>query len=159
MVDIQTVSIAIASASVVAGVIYYSLQIRHQNKMRQTDLVMKLYSQFNSLEFQKTWNELLKREAKDWHDYDKKYGFAEVTAVGMFFEGIGILLGRNLIDIQLVDDMFTSPIKWTWEKVKDLTLEYRKVRNQPEILEWFEYLYNEMKKREQRLQQVGVKNG
>jgi hypothetical protein len=49
--------------------------------------------------------------------------------------------------------MFTSPIKWTWEKVKDLTLEYRKVRNQPEILEWFEYLYNEMKKREQKLQQ------
>jgi hypothetical protein len=37
--------------------------------------------------------------------------------------------------------------------VKDLTLEYRKVRNQPEILEWFEYLYNEMKKREQKLQQ------
>jgi hypothetical protein len=45
--------------------------------------------------------------------------------------------------------MFTSPIKWTWEKMKDLTLEHRKVRNQPEILEWFEYLYNEMKKREQ----------
>jgi hypothetical protein len=157
MVDIQTVSIAVASASVVAGVIYYSLQIRHQNlqiqqqtKMRQTDLVMRLYSQFNSLEFQKTWNELLKREAKDWNDYDKKYGFVEATAVGMFFEGIGILLRRNLIDIELVDDMFTTPIKWTWEKMKDITLEYRKVRNQPEILEWFEYLYNEMKKREQR---------
>jgi hypothetical protein len=29
-------------------------------------------------------------------------------------------------------------------------LEARKVRNQPEIFEWFEYLYNETKKREQR---------
>jgi hypothetical protein len=119
--------------------------------MRQTDLVMKLYSQFNSLEFQKLYQEILKREAKDYYDYDKKYGWAEATAVGMFFEGIGILLKRKLIDLDLVDDMFTSPIKWAWEKMKDMTLEARKVRNQPEILEWFEYLYNEMKKREQKI--------
>jgi hypothetical protein len=150
MVDIQTVSIAIASASVVAGVIYYAFQIRHQNKMRQTDLVMKLYSQFNSLEFQKVWEEVSKREAKDLNDYDKKYGLAEFTAVGMFFEGIGILLKRKLIDIELVDDMFTMPIKKTWEKMRDITLEARKVRNEPTDLEWFEYLYNEMEKREQR---------
>jgi len=32
MVDIQTVSIVIASASVVAGVIYYAFQIRHRPK-------------------------------------------------------------------------------------------------------------------------------
>jgi len=90
MVDIQTVSIAIASASVVAGVIYYIFQIRHQTRMRQTDLVMKLYSQFNSFEFQKVWYEVLKREAKDYYDYEKKYGFAEFTAIGIFFEGIGV---------------------------------------------------------------------
>jgi hypothetical protein len=153
MVDIQTVSIAVASASVVAGVIYYAFQIRHQNKIRHTDLVMKLYSQFNNLEFQKVWEEVLNRQAKDYDDYRNKYGMAEVTAVGMFFEGIGILLKRKLIDIELVDDMFTTPIKWTWEKIKEQTLETRRVRNQPEILEWFEYLYNEMKKREQKLQQ------
>jgi hypothetical protein len=48
--------------------------------------------------------------------------------------------------------MFTSPIKWSWEKYKDTVLETRKVENQPEIFEWFEYLYNEMKKREKKLQ-------
>ena len=156
MVDIQTISIAIASASVVAGVIYYSLQIRHQNlqiqqqnKIRQTDLVMKLYSQFNSLEFQKMWHNVLNREAKNYNEYNEKYGPAEVTAVGMFFEGIGILLKRELIDIELVDDMFTMPINDTWLKIKDMTFEIRNIRNQPTILEWFEYLYNEMKKREQ----------
>jgi hypothetical protein len=156
MVDVQTVSIAIASASVVAGVIYYSLQIRHQNlqiqqqnKIRQTDLVMKLYSQFNSLEFQRMWHNVLNREAKNYNEYTEKYGPAEVTAVGMFFEGIGILLKRELIDIELVDDMFTMPINDTWLKIKDMTFEIRNIRNQPTILEWFEYLYNEMKKREQ----------
>jgi hypothetical protein len=157
MVDIQTVSIAVASASVVAGVIYYSFQIRHQNfqiqqqnKMRQTDLVMKLYSQFTSLEFQKMYQEVRTQEAKDYYDYNEKYSWAELTAVGMFFEGIGILLKRGLIDIDLVDDMFTTPIKRIWKKIENIILEERKVTNQPEILEWFECLYNEMKKREQR---------
>jgi len=158
MVDIvllQTVSIIIASAGVFIAAVYYVLQIRHQNKMRQTDLVMKLYSQFNSLELQKIWYEVLKREAKDYYNYEKKYGWAEATTLGLFFEGIGILLKRKLIDIELVDDMFTTPIKWTWEKMKDMTFEWRKVRNQPEIFEWFEYLYDEMKKKEQQPTKIG----
>ena len=150
MVDIQTISIVIASASVFAAAIYYMFRIRHEAKVRQTDLVMKLYSQFNSLEFQKMWHEVLNREARDWQDYNNKYGLVEFTAVAIFFEGIGILLKRKLINIELIDDMFTTDVKWTWERIKDLTLEYRKVRNQPEIFEWFEYLYNEMQKREQR---------
>ena len=101
-------------------------------------------------EFQKVWYEVLKREAKDYYDYEKKYGFAEYSAIDIFFEGIGILLKRKLIGIELVDDMFTTPVKWTWEKTKDITLEWRKVRKAPEIGEWLEYLYNEMQKREQR---------
>jgi hypothetical protein len=162
LVDIlllQTVSIAIASAGVFAAAVYYIFQIRHQTRMRQTDLVMKLYSEFRSLEFQKMWQEVMKREAKDHNVYSHEYGTAEFLSVGIFFEGIGILLKRKLVDIELVDDMFTSPIKLTWEKVKDITLEARKVRNQPEIFEWFEYLYTEMKKRDQKLQQRGVKSG
>jgi hypothetical protein len=150
MVNIQTISIAIASAGVFAAAIYYMLRIRHETKVRQTDLIMKLYSQFNSLEFQKMLEEVLNREATNWDNYQKKYGSAEVTAIGMFFEGIGILLKRKLIDIELVDDMFSTDIKWTWEKMKNITLELRKIRNRPEIFEWFEYLYNEMRKREQR---------
>jgi len=159
VVDISTVSIVIASAGVFVAAIYYILQLRHQSKMRQTDLVMKLYVQFSSLEFQKLWEEILKREAKDLDDYRYKYGTAELWSVGLFFEGIGILLKRKLIDIELVDDMFTTPIKWTWLKIKDIVLEARKVRNQPEIVEWFEHLYDEMKKREQKLQQGGIKSG
>ena len=75
-----------------------------------------------------------------------------MSAVGLFFEGIGILLRRKLIDIELVDDMFTMPIKDTWLKIKDNVFESRKIRSRPTILEWFEYLYNEMEKREQKLQ-------
>ncbi len=74
VVDIQTVSIVIASASVVAGVIYYALQIRNQSRVRQTDLTLRLYQQFGSKEFMNSWWQVITREEKDYNEYVKKYG-------------------------------------------------------------------------------------
>jgi len=154
MVDIPTLSIAVAAASVVAGVIYYSLQIRHQTRMRQTDLVMRLYSTRASREFQEAWKKVMAKEFKDYHDYEKWYEWSDFIEVGIFFEGIGILLFRKLIDIRLVDDLFSYIIETTWGKIKPVVEGVRKHNNAPQIFEWFEYLYNEMQKREQKLQQT-----
>jgi len=157
VVDIQTVSIVIASASVVIAAIYYIFQIRHQTKIRQTDLIMRLYSSYGSIEFQEAFWRLMNREYKDFDDYEKQYGWAETVGIGTFFEGIGVLLMRKLTNIQLVDDLFTTPIKLSWEKMKPLVYDSRKRWNSPAAYEWFEYLYNEMKKREQKLQESSVK--
>jgi hypothetical protein len=43
--------------------------------------------------------------------------------------------------------------------MKLLVYGWRKQYNIPESFYWFEYLYNEMKKRKQQLQQEGVKSG
>jgi hypothetical protein len=75
-----------------------------------------------------------------------------------FFEGVGILLHRKLVDIELVDDLFSSPIITIWEKTLPMTKALREYFKRPQLAEWFEYLYNEMKKREQQLQE-GVENG
>jgi hypothetical protein len=112
IVDITEISAIVDVTGVLMGVILAFMELRKLVKQRQTDLITKLYSDFNSVEFQKLWEEILNREAEDFDDY--KYGVAEFSTVGMFFEGIGILLKRKLIDIELVDDMFASPIKWTW---------------------------------------------
>jgi len=151
MVDIQTVSIAIASAGVFAAAIYYIFQIRHQTRIRQTDLIMRLYSRFGSEGFQKSLGKVRRRKDKGFHDYEEKYGWAEWIAIGTFFEGIGVLLHRKLVDIGLVDDLFTAPIKMAWGEMKDSIIEARKEWGQPTIFEWFEYLANEMKKREQEI--------
>jgi hypothetical protein len=141
MVDIQTASIAIASASVVAGIIYYSLQIRHQTKA------------FGGREMRQAWEKITTRECRDFSTYQKEFGLSDINEVGWFFEGVGILLHRKLIDIAVVDDLFSSPIKISWEKMKPLAEGERKKFGRPQIWEWWEYLYNEMQKREQKLQQ------
>jgi len=151
MVDIIEVSAIVAVAGVLIGVIWYILDMRNQTRIRKTDLIMRLYSTRTSMEFQESWKKVMSVESKDYRNYEKWYEWSDFIVVAGFFEGIGILLRRNLIDIGLVDDLFSYSIKTIWEKIKEVTEEVRKYHNAPQIWEWFEYLYNEMKKREQQL--------
>jgi hypothetical protein len=155
---LQTISIAIASAGVFVAAVYYILQIRHQTKLRQTDMVMRLYDKFGSTEFLKAYQTIMGAEFEDYEDYLKRYStYAEVRlalmSMGTYFEGIGMLVKRKLVGMDLIDDLLNANILSTWEKMKPVAEGMRK--RVPQSWEWFEYLYNEMKKREQR----GVKSG
>jgi len=145
MVDLQTASIMVASASVVAGVIYYGLQIRNQNRMRQTDLTLRLYQRLGSKEFMNYWWQAITREEEDYNEYVKKHGAVELLQISTYFEGVGILLHRKLLDIDMARELFGEPIKLIWEKNEPILKEMHSDK-----CFWFEYLYNELKKREQR---------
>jgi len=158
MVDISTLFAVVASMSVVIGVVFAVLQLRDLVKTRQTDLVMRLYSAYGSKEFQEAWVETLRLEFKDYNDFLKKYGatsenpvYTSVNMVAAFFEGIGILLHRKLVNIGLVDDLFSSDIIITWHKMKPIVEGWRRQFNRPQISEWFEYLHNEMQMREDKV--------
>jgi len=158
MVDIQIVSIMLASASVVAGVIYYAFQLRNQTKIRQTDLIMRLYATFSSGEFQDAWTKVRAKasdfeSADDVYDFDKRFGLREVNQVCLFFEGIGILLQRKLVDTRMIEDLFGGAVARAWEKVKTGVMKARQQLDDPAIYYYFEFLYSEMQKREQKLQQ------
>ena len=154
MVDIQTISIMLASASVIAGVVYYALQIRHQTRIRKTDLLVRLYSTMTSKDWLEAWEKFSNRENLGYDDYREKYGFVEFNEVYLFFDEIGNLLQKGLIDIDLLP-FGTGQAKVTWEKIKPLLEVARKKFNEPKMGQGSEYLYNELKKREQR----GVNNG
>jgi hypothetical protein len=155
MVDVQTVSIAIASASIVIAAIYYILQIRHQSKVRQTDLAMRMYTSWVSEELTKPWLKVWNLEFTDYDDFKKKYGTylsdntenAALLSVINSFLVMGLLLQKKLVDAEILSHL---PIGMTWNKVKPIIEGVRKETNDPSWYEEFEYLYNEIKKREQR---------
>jgi len=157
MVDIQTVSITIASASVMLAAVYYVFQVRHQSRTRDTELVMRLYATFSKKEFQQEYRQHMNgfQSGKSYQELAEKHGTI-APEEGFFFEGLGVLLHRKLIDISLVDDLFSGWIARYWEAVKPFAEDARKTLNYPQYAEWVEYLYNEMKKREQKLQQSKV---
>jgi hypothetical protein len=146
-VDLQTASIVVASASVVAGIIYYSLQIRHQTKVSQTDLIIRLYSLVASKEFLEAWETVRQRKIESLSQYKGKYGnFTEVSQVNTVLGELGMLLRRKLIDIDLVYDLTGGMPMIAWEKLKPINDEVRKNRGLES--DSFDYLYNEMKKKE-----------
>lgn len=150
MVDITAISAVIASASIVIAAIYYILQLRHQNRMRQTDLVMRLYSTFDSMEFLQAWRKIYFTEFKNYDDFLRKLGGKREAAMKVFrfYEQVGVLLRRKLIDIDLVDDLFGNNAIITWEKTKGSILEETREKVNPRAYVNFEYLYNELKKRQ-----------
>jgi hypothetical protein len=156
MADVQTVSIAVASASVVAGVIYYSFQIRHQNlmiqqqtKTRQTDLLVRLFSTIMSRDWLEAWEKVRDREPLDYEDYKKKYGLIEANEIYLYLDQLGRLLQKGLIDLDLLP-LEVGQISIMWERLSPILEGSRKKFNEPKLGSGFEYLFNEVKKREQK---------
>jgi hypothetical protein len=156
MVDIQTVSIAIASAGVFLAAIYYIFQIRHQTRLRQTDLTMRLYTSWVSKEMTEPWLKVMNLEFTDFDEFKRKYGEylsenpenAAVLAVMNSFLVMGFLLQKKLVDYEIVRQL---PIGMTWNKMKPIVEGVRKQFKNTSMYVEFEYLYNEMQKREQQL--------
>jgi hypothetical protein len=155
MVDIQTVSIAVASASVVLAAIYYVFQVRHQTKIRQTDLLTRLYSIMVSKDWLEAWQKVQSREALNYGDYLEKYGFVELNEIFVFFDQLGRLMKKGLIDIELIPLTY-GQVSVTWEKIKPVLEGSRKRYNAPKHGEYAEYLCSELKKIEQKLEQKSV---
>lgn len=107
---------------------------------------MNIYAQIYTLEFWNYYREVT--EQWEWEDYDDWYDkYRSVpekqnkfTVVSSFFEGIGVLVKRNLIDVAFVDDLISGPLMSLWQKFEPVILEERRRRNVPTMWEWFGYL-------------------
>jgi len=160
MADIQTVSIAIASVGVFAATIYYIFQIRNQNRMRHLDLFMRIYSIWGSADMLDAHRRLMVIKVDNYDSFVKNYGpvtetkqiYSDIDRVGWFFNLMGFLVKENIVNVELVDELVGYWVIKNWETFKPLVDGWRKQYNIPESYYWFEYLYNELKKRGQKLQ-------
>ena len=123
--DIAGVSIVIAAASVVAASTFYSFQIRNQLRVRKTDVVTRLY--WDSLEFQRAFHTVY---WADFHDYDSAMAITGGerqlwTYLLSFYDQVGVLLRRRLIEFEMVDDLLGNSTRQLWEKVAPMIGEAR----------------------------------
>ena len=170
MVDIlllQTVSIVIASAGMFLAAVYYILQIKHQTKLRETDLVIRLFSMLTDKEFRRDYSRVRHCEFEDYDDFVKRYGslfdwgqtdgelelrdsFGQMLNTG---ELLGFLLKRKVADADFLYETF--PALGLWEKVRPIVEGERRKHSIPRMFEYFEYYYNEMRRIEQRRDRNG----
>ena len=149
MVDVYEISAIVAALGVVVGVVYYILDMRNQGRMRQTDLLVRLFSNMIDKDWLEAWEKVRDRETLEYSKYKEKYGFVEANQVYLFYDQLGRLLQKGLIDIDLLP-LEIGQITTTWEKLGPILKGSRKRFNEPRLGSGFEYLYNEVKKREQQ---------
>ncbi len=158
--DVVAISAAVAVISVVVGVIFAIFQMRDAARTRHTGLIIQLnpalkVTMSEVIEYiTKIWS----LEFKDFEEYLENYGDplsdkALHTITG-YYDGLGFLLHKRLIDIETIEYIVSGSSTGVWEKLKPITEGMRKQYSMPELFKWFEYLYNELQRREQRLQQT-----
>jgi len=165
MIDIQTILTYLTLISIPVGVAYHIMTLNNTRKnqqmqleTRQAQLFMNIYNQFIRKEFSEDWLQVTyHRDWENTEDFTEKYGTytnpkasAQLISVLAFFEGIGVLLKRNLINISMVDDLMSSYVLLTWGKYGPLMREISEAHNRPELWEHVHYLYNEIQKTYQK---------
>ena len=151
MVDYSTLSIVLTGLGIIGAILYYTLTLRNATKTRQAQLFMSIYNRFHEVEFWKHLRELQEWEWDSPEEYYEKYDSnpemaSKWNSVGSFFEGMGVMVKRNLIDVTVVDDLMSAPLMSLWQKWQPTILEQRRLRNMPTVWEWYEYLYEEVRK-------------
>ena len=153
VLDVPTVSVLIASASVITGAIYYMIETRHQRRERQTENVLRLSPWFgmNAREFQEAIVQACSTEYTDYDDYIEKYaGKPEQVALkllGNYFEGIGLLVYRKLVELDIVVDFWGDIVQSMWADNEQIIAGMRKASGEPKMFEFWEFLNKEMEKR------------
>lgn len=145
MVDISEMSTIVAAVGVLIGVVLTVVELRNLVKQRKTDLVTNLYSIYSSEGFQKEWHTFMTEELGSLKTYQDKFG-VEFPPSAVFFNEIGILLEKGLIDVNLVNSLFGGVIPRYWKKFKPFLVTCRKEIGQPKLGRGLEYLGNEIQK-------------
>ena len=152
------VGAAVAAIGVLVGVVYYILDVRNQRRMRQTDLLVRLFSNMIAKDWLEAWEKVRDRENLDYGEYKEKYGFVEANQVYLLYDELGRLLQKGLIDMDLLP-LETGQVINAWEKLSPILEGSRKKFNEPKLGSGFEYLYSEVKKIQQQLEQAGGEIG
>jgi hypothetical protein len=144
MFDIPTIASIVTTVSIVVGVVFTILEIRHLAQTRKTEVIMKIYERFGTREIIEAINRVGNAKFENIADYSKKYGFTDISLIAELFEGIGVLLEQNLIDIKMVDSLFGPTINLLWVRMKPVLYAMREGLKEPFFFSHYEYLINRL---------------
>ena len=118
---------------------------------RQAQLFMQLYSIYESKDFLKDYTDIWRYEYSDIKDWMQKYhpmvnpeAYASFMRVGRFYEGVGILVEKRLISMDLVLELMREAIIFNWDRLKVHAYRQRELTHMP-IWSHFENLANEVR--------------
>ena len=141
--SVEAIFQVIETIAVVIAVGFAIVQVRQYRRDKHREAAMELLHAFQTPEFAKALcivyempeglseNEVRKFAGADFH---------LVYAMATTWESIGVLVCRGEIDLQLVDDFFSGPIRISWCRLEGFIKAERETNKRDTIFEWFQWL-------------------
>lgn len=149
----------VQTAGILVGIVYYITIMRSSQKTQQlqletrkAQLYMQLFMRITSEEFMKKSIDLLRLEYDDIDEFMEKLLsgpdsslHAKLFSMFWHIDGLGYMMSQKLIDPEMVYNFGGGFAQaWHWKKWEPVIVRFRKRRDDPEFLKWFEYTAKEM---------------
>jgi hypothetical protein len=159
MVDLallQSVSYIAGALGVCVAAFYYVMTLRVQQanmkstlETRQAQLLMAVYDKLTEPLCIDMWTKIVKSDYSDFPDFKRKYledpdMLNALYIMAMRFEGFGLLVRENLLDIRHVALLFGGVTRKYFEKIQPVLGEIREEQDYTRFMDQTEYLYTQL---------------
>ena len=152
LVVLQSVSYVAGALGVLLTAINYMISTRNADKARQATLFMGLYRDMSTDEIPRIAQEVGELQWTDFNDFKRKYdssvnfeNYIKRIRVWNWFNGMGVLVKKKLIDVDLVYETLGQYIIFQWSKWRDIFSGLEKSGEMaPDMMDGFEFLAGEM---------------
>jgi len=119
-------------------------QLKQNYELATVDLITGIYDFANSREVQGSWLTVLNTKPSSPEDFEKMPEPVQLAHLQMasLFESIGLLVERDYVKPELIDDMFAT--QQAWENLKPFIMWMRKKYAAEEYYYFFEKLHNRL---------------
>jgi hypothetical protein len=151
--DVATTLSAISSFAVVGALIFAGLQVRVANRTRAEHAAITIIEAVQSEGWTKGLNQLHRIPNGATAEQIDAFGpeLAEAIAqVGIRVETMGYLVWRGIVDIEMVEDLFSGIIIFWWSRVQPFAERDRERTSNPKSYEWFQWLAERLAERRQQ---------
>jgi len=160
MVEFTVILQFIQATGIIVGVAYYIMNIEnnrrnqeltlkaqeHALETRQAQLFMSIYQSIYTTEGLRSEYNMPKTPVKTYEDLEDLYleedAYKAWSWYGTFYEGIGVLVKENLVDIGHVALLISGGVINFWTKYREVYLDTRDKLNWPRFGVETEYLYD-----------------
>jgi hypothetical protein len=152
MVNLETVSIVLTGMGLMIALTYYGLQIRNQNRARQAQLFMQMYGMWRDYSSGLDFFPVISTKISGIEEYQEKLesdeNFVKVYhSLCSWYEGMGVLVKANYLDIRLVALMWAGVTRMFWENLLEPVIsDLRELRGLPRLWSEAEYVCRELVK-------------
>jgi hypothetical protein len=125
-------------------------QLKQNNAIANMDMIMRLYEFANTAEVQSASLTVVNANIASYEEFLKLAKTEQVAfyQIGALFESLGVLVQREIVKVEVIDDMFLTRL--AWKSMKPFIVGTRERFGEEESYVAFEQLYNMQKTQNSR---------